>query len=75
MGLKEPEWSHCHTEPNVGVLNTTSIYIPKIVNGSTLSFGNKIAKTTLKVDQHFNWFHKLMWKWCFGIKVEDYSEE
>ena len=33
------------------------------------------AKTILKVDQHFNWFQKLMWKWCFGIKVEDYSEE
>ena len=51
------------------------ILIPKIVNGSLLSIGRAHAKTILKVDQHFNWFQKLMWKWCFGIKVEDYSEE
>ena len=47
----------------------------KIVNGSLLSIGDMWAKTTLKVDQHFNWFQKIMWKWAFGIKVEDYSEE
>lgn len=50
------------------------VHIPKIKNGSTLTIGNTYAKTTLKVDQHFNWFQKLMWKWCFGVKVEDYSE-
>ena len=51
------------------------VYIPKIINGSTFTIGDKYAKTTFKADQHFNWFQKLMWKWCFGIKVEDYSEE
>ena len=53
---------------------TAYIYVPKIINGSTISIGKDFA-TTLKVDQHFNWFQKLMWKWCFGVKVEDYSEE
>lgn len=51
------------------------IFIPEIVNGSLFSTGGAHAKTILKVDQHFNWFQKLMWKRCFGIKVEDYSEE
>ena len=45
----------------------------KIKNGSILHIGENF-KTILEVDQHFNWFQKLMWKWCFGIKVEDYSE-
>ena len=51
------------------------IFKPKIVNGSLLSIGDTCAKTMLIADQHFNWFQKLMWKRCFGIKVEDYSEE
>lgn len=42
---------------------------------SMLWIGDKYYKTLLLSDQHFNWFQKLMWKWCFGIKVEDYSEE
>lgn len=46
----------------------------KIKNGSKIIIG-KTYRTELKVDKHFNWFQKLMWKWCFGIKVEDYSEE
>lgn len=50
------------------------IYNHKIVNGSVLSIGT-YTKTTLYVNQHFNWFQKLVWKLCFGIKVEDYSEE
>lgn len=52
-----------------------TLSISKIKNGSTLTIGDKFAKTQLKADQHFNWFQKLMWKWCFGVKVEDYSEE
>lgn len=52
-----------------------TLYVPKIKNGSLFHIGDTIAKTMLKVDQHFNWFQKLMWKWCFGVKVEDYSEE
>lgn len=56
-------------------LGHDTVSVPKIKNGSTLIIGNKYAKTTLKADQHFNWFQKLMWKWCFGVKVEDYSEE
>lgn len=46
----------------------------KIKNGSILHIGENF-KTILEVDRHFNWFQKLMWKWCFGVKVEDYSEE
>ena len=52
----------------------SNIIFKKIVNGSLLSIGNDFL-TQYKSDQHFNWFQKLMWKWCFGVKVEDYSEE
>jgi hypothetical protein len=48
---------------------------PKIKNGSKLVIGGRIRTVDFRVDQHFNWFQKLMWKWCFGITVEDYSEK
>lgn len=38
---------------------------------SIASIGDESYKTTLAIDQHFNWFQKLMWKWCFGVKIED----
>lgn len=47
----------------------------KITNGSMLFVGGEFSKVQLTLDQHFNWFQKLMWKWCFGVRVEDYSEE
>lgn len=56
-------------------VEVASLYCPKIINGSVLSIGGKLSNAQLKIDQHFNWFQKLMWKWCFGVKVEDYSEE
>ena len=46
----------------------------KIENGSRFSIGEH-RQTAFPVDQHFNWFQKLMWKWFFGVKIEDYSEE
>lgn len=49
--------------------------LPKIKNGSLIIVGGDAAKTTVKVDQHFNRFQKKMLRWCFGFKVEDYSEE
>lgn len=51
-----------------------SFSLAKIKNGSSFTIGEK-CKTFIPVDQHFNWFQKLMWKWCFGVKVEDYNEE
>ena len=45
----------------------------RIKNGSKIKLGDNI-KFDIRVDQHFNWFQKLMLKWCFGFKVEDYSE-
>ena len=42
---------------------------------SVALIGGEQYKTIIPVDQHFNWFQKLMWKWCFGVKIEDYSEE
>ena len=51
-----------------------NIVFPKIINGSILSIGKNVGMN-VNVDQHFNWFQKLMWKWCFGVRVEDYSEE
>ena len=47
----------------------------KIKNGSKFIVGGKLSQVQLTLHQHFNWFQKLMWKWCFGVKVEDYSEE
>lgn len=53
-----------------------SIASPKIINGSKLTIGEDYGCVSVyNVDQHFNWFQKLMWKWAFGIKVEDFSEE
>ena len=52
-----------------------TLHISKIKNGSKLSIGGTICTGSLMVDQHFNWFQKLMWKWCFGVRVEDYCEE
>ena len=47
----------------------------KIKNGSKFIVGGKLSQVQLTLHQHFNWFQKLMWKWCFGVKVEDYNEE
>ena len=47
----------------------------KIKNGSKFIIGGELAQFMMTVHQHFNWFQKLMWKWCFGFKIEDYSEE
>ena len=47
----------------------------KIENGSRFIIGGDIACFLVTLDQHFNWFQKLMWKLCFGVKIEDYSEE
>ena len=54
--LHSDEWKE--EEYNTGFIATK--FEPKIINGSTLSIG-KDYKTLLKVDQHFNWFQKLMW--------------
>lgn len=60
-------------DEDIGV-RELSFSLAKIKNGSSFTVGDK-RKTFIPVDQHFNWFQKLMWKWCFGVKVEDYSEE
>lgn len=51
------------------------IYIPKIKNGSKLTIGKDCFTTVVKVDQHFNWLQKKMWRFLLGIKVENYSED
>ena len=56
------------------ILKTHAFSLARIKNGSNLIIG-KEHKTYMVTDQHFNWFQKLMWKWCFGIKVEDYNKE
>ena len=47
----------------------------KIINGSMFFIGGELSKVQLTLDQHFNWFQKLMWKLCFGVRVENYYEE
>ena len=52
--------------------NTTFVPVdPK----SMAYIGSESHKITLAIDWHFNWFQKLMWKWCFGVKIEDYKGE
>lgn len=53
----------------------TAICISKIRNGSKLIVGGEYSRLELTLHQHFNWLQKLMWKLCFGVNVEDYSEE
>lgn len=55
-------------------IKTHAFSLAQIKNGSSFTIGDR-RKTFIPVDQHFNWFQKLMWKWCFGVKVEDYNEE
>lgn len=50
------------------------VIMPSPKPQSILWIGDKHYRTSLPVDQHFNWFQKMMWKWCFGVKVENYSE-
>lgn len=54
--------------------NSMNVGIPKIKNGSKVSAG-KLYTVTFNIDHHFNWFQKKMIKWCFGLTVEDYTEE
>lgn len=54
-------------------IRSGDLFVPK--PKSVAYIGNENYKTMLPVDQHFNWFQKLMWKLCFGVRVEDYIEE
>ena len=56
-------------------MNMEPMSIPKIKNGSEISFGKNKGKITVYTDHHFNWFQKKMIKWCFGFEVSDYTEE
>lgn len=51
------------------------VKIHKIENGAKFSAGSDFSSITFYVEHHFNWFQKLMIKWCFGFTVEDYNEE
>jgi hypothetical protein len=67
--IKEAEFTHN------GKGQSTVFSIGKIKNGSKFIVGGKLSRVELTLHQHFNWLQKLMWKWCFGVKVEDYNEE
>ena len=41
----------------------------KITNGSKFIVGGELSQVQMILHQHFNWFQKLMWKKCFGIKM------
>lgn len=53
----------------------TVVGTSKIENGSKFIIGGKLSRVELVVHQHFNWLQKLMWKVCFGVVIEDYSED
>ena len=55
--------------------NDTLFNQSKITNGSKFIVGGNFSRIEMTLHQHFNWFQKLMWKKCFGVKVEDYNEE
>ena len=42
---------------------------------SIASIGGESYEISIAIDQHFNWFQKLMWKWCFGVKIKDCNKE
>jgi regulator of replication initiation timing len=44
------------------------IGLPKIK--SHIKIGNLIFHNT----HHFNWFHRMMWKLCFGFEIENLKE-
>ena len=67
--IKETEFIYKDKGQNVAFGTT------KIKNGSKFIVGGKFSQVQLTLHQHFNWLQKLMWKWCFGVRVEDYSEE
>lgn len=46
----------------------------KIKNGSSIKIGESPAGLSITVNKHFNWFQKMMLKWCFGFQVTDYAE-
>ena len=60
---------------NYEQMNIASTNIPKIKNGSEISFGKDRNKITIYTDHQFNWFQKKIIKWCFGFEVSDYTEE
>lgn len=57
-----------------GVTVNSGIIFSKPHPQSILWIGDKHYRTSLPVDQHFNWFQKFMWKLCFGVKVENYNK-
>lgn len=42
---------------------------------SIASIRGESYEISIAIDQHFNWFQKLMWKWCFGVKIKDCNKE
>lgn len=56
-------------------MQTTTLGRTKIKNGSKLICGGELSRAEIVLHKHFNWFQKLMWKFCFGVDVQDYSEE
>ena len=61
-------------EFNANKIKVESVIKSPPLPKSVLWIGDKYYRTSLPADQHFNWFQKLMWKLCFGVKVEDYKE-
>lgn len=54
---------------------SSCINMHKIKNGARISIGSNFSSFNIVVEHHFNWFQKMMLKWCFGFEVEDYDEE
>lgn len=52
-----------------GIIPTTGITVSKKPI-STILIG-KDVRLEIDVDKKFNWFQKLMLKWCFGFKVKE----
>ena len=34
----------------------------------------KCGNTHIHNTRRFNWFQRLMWKWCFGVEIENVEE-
>lgn len=55
---------------NIGTISS-EIYYPKIKYKSRIVFGN----LTIMLEKKINWFHRLMIRLIFGIKVEKVGED
>ena len=62
------------SQKEIKMNNCETTFVP-VGAKSRAYIGSESQKIPLAIDRHLNWFQKVMWKWCFGVKIEDYKGE